>query len=78
MAALKELDTSKWLWKVAHTYGIPVETLRRRVEGKVSVDCRSGPSMVLTTDEKMVFVKYWLTPGMGLGGRTLCKQHTTA
>lgn len=40
------------LRETARMYDVPYETLRRRVEGLVSVDCKPGPSTVLTHDEE--------------------------
>ena len=40
------------LRKTARMYNIPVETLRRRIIGSVSLDCKPGPSTVLTKEEE--------------------------
>ena len=39
--------------EAARLYNLPYETLRRRVVEKVGVDCRSGPSTVLTEYEEL-------------------------
>ena len=44
--------------KAAEMYNIPVETLRRRIIGSVSVDCKPGPSTVLTKEEEECLAKY--------------------
>ena len=44
-------NESMGLRKAARAYNVPVETLRRRVAGVVSIDCRSGPPTVLTLEE---------------------------
>ncbi len=48
------------LREAARTYNVPVETLRRRVTGAVSIDCRPGPGTVLTKEEDAV-VKYLIS-----------------
>ena len=51
-----------------HTYSVPVETLRRRVAGLVSLDCRSGPPTVLTSEEEARLAGYCVTMAdMGFG-----------
>ena len=43
---------SMGLREAARAYNVPVETLRRRVAGIVSVDCKPGPPTVLTSEEE--------------------------
>ena len=40
------------LREAARLYNVPVESLRRRVNGTVHNDCKSGPSTVLTKEEE--------------------------
>ena len=40
------------LREAARKYNVPVETLRRRTAGLVSLNCRPGPPPVLTTEEE--------------------------
>lgn len=42
----------------ARLYNVPVETLRRRVTGSVELDCRPGPSTVLTAEEETKLAEY--------------------
>ena len=42
----------------ARFYNVPVETLRRRVEGKVQLHCRPGPPTVLTEEEEARLAEY--------------------
>ena len=46
------------LRKAARMYNIPVKTLRRRIIGSVSLDCKPGPSTVLTKEEEQCLAKY--------------------
>ena len=47
---------------------MPVETLRRRVNGSVSIDCRPGPSTVLTEEEEEHLANYLVQMSdMGFG-----------
>ena len=39
----------------ARMFDVPLETLRRRVVGSVSIDCKPGPKTVLTTEEDLIF-----------------------
>jgi len=40
------------LREASRKYNVPVETLRRRTAGLVSLDCQSGPPTVLRGQEK--------------------------
>ncbi len=56
------------LREAARTYNVLVETLRRRVTGAVSIDCRPGPGTVLTKEEEDAVVKYLISMcDMGYG-----------
>ena len=56
--------------RAARLYNVPVETLRRRVTGNVDIDCRPGPTTVLTKEEEETIVRYLIQMadmGYGLG-----------
>ena len=46
------------LRKAARLYNVPVETLRRRINGTVSLECKPGPSTILTKEEEECLAKY--------------------
>ena len=49
-------------------HGCIIETLRRRVTGRVDMDCRPGPSTVLTKSEEDEIVRYLIQMAdMGYG-----------
>ena len=48
--AVKNVEDGLGLREAARQYNVPVETLRRRVTGAVSTDCRPGPPTVLTSE----------------------------
>ena len=55
------------LREAARAYNVPVETLRRRVAGIVSLDCRSGSPTVLTSEEEARLGEYCVAmAGSGL------------
>ena len=68
-AALRDVeDGTKGLREAARTYNVPVETLRRRAVGLVSLECRSGPSTVLTREEEEALMNYCIKMSeMGFG-----------
>ena len=41
----------KGLRDAARLYNVPVETLRRRVNGSVTMDCKPGPATLLTKEK---------------------------
>ena len=47
-AAVGSVHKGKGLREASRLYNVPVETLRRRVTGKMEMDCRPGPPSVLT------------------------------
>jgi len=49
---------SKGLRESSRTFNVPVETLRRRVNGMVPVNCRPGPKPVLSEEEEEQLSKY--------------------
>ena len=56
------------LREAARKYNVPVETLRRRTAGLVSLDCRLGRSTVLTTEEEARLAQYCVAMAdMGFG-----------
>jgi hypothetical protein len=49
-------------------YNIPLETLRRRINGTVAVGCRPGPKTVLTEEEETRLATYLIEMSdMGYG-----------
>ena len=44
----------------ARLYNVPLEMLRRRVNGTVAIDCRPGPNTVLTEEEEIKLADYLL------------------
>ena len=54
---------NKGLRQAAQEYGVPVTTLKRRVDDEVAVDSRPGPETVLTTEEEKKLFQY--IPDMG-------------
>ena len=74
------------LREAARAYNVPVETLRRRVAGIVSLGCRSGPPTVLTSEEEARLAEYciamadmlWLdTRGYNGHGIRYCGENWT-
>ena len=57
-AAMQSVEEGKGLREAARLYNVPVESLRRRVLGTVSVDCRPGSPTILTTEEEDQLCKY--------------------
>ena len=56
------------LREASRKYNVPVETLRRRTTGLVSLDCRPGPHTVLTSEEEARLAQYCVTMAdMGFG-----------
>ena len=54
--------------EAARQYNVPVETLRRRVTGAVSTDCRPGPPTVLTSEEETRLAQFLIEMSdMGFG-----------
>ena len=70
VAAVRIVEDGKGLRETARLYNVPVETLRRRVTGSVSLECRPGPPTVLTGEEESRLVRYIVDMadmGFGLG-----------
>ena len=57
-AAMQSVQEGKGLREAARLNNVPVESLRRRVLGTVSVDCRPGPPTILTTEVEDRLCKY--------------------
>ena len=67
-AAVKSVSEGKGLREAGNLYNVPVETLRRRVTGKVDLDCRPGPPTVLTKEEESQIAQYLIQMSeMGYG-----------
>ena len=67
-AAVQSVANGQGLREASWLYNVPVETLRRRVTGKVDIDCRPGPPTVLTPSEEQEIVRYLiLMADMGYG-----------
>ena len=59
---------NKGLRQAAREHGVPVTTLKRRVDDEVAVDSRPGPETVLTSEEEKKLFQYILDMGdMGYG-----------
>ena len=56
--AVKKVAGGLGLRQAARQYNVPVETLRRRVTGAVSTDCRPGPPTVLTSEEETKLAQF--------------------
>ena len=56
--AVAYVQNGHGLREAARLYNVPVETLRRRTSGKVSMECKPGPSNILTKDEEKCLVDY--------------------
>ena len=66
--AVDYVASGKGLREAARFYNVPVETLRRRVNGTVKVGCRPGPVTVLSADEEDRLVAYLINMAdMGYG-----------
>ena len=46
------------LREASRLHGVPVETLRRHVNGMVDIDCKPGPPTIFTSEEEDLLVKY--------------------
>ena len=59
--ALDFVEGGGGLREAARAYNVPEETLRRRVTGTVSIDCRPDPETVHTKEEEDADAKYLVT-----------------
>ena len=67
-AALQDVKGGMNVREAARLCNLPFETLKRRVVGKVGLECRSGPSTVLTKYEKEELASYCVKMAdMGFG-----------
>ena len=68
-AAVKSvLDDNNALRQAARLHNVPIETLRRRVNGSVEMNCKPGPGTVLTEEEEEKLSKYLVQMAdMGFG-----------
>lgn len=64
--SLQELTGEMGQRESARAYNVPVETLRRWVAGIVTLDCRSGPSTLLTSEEEACLAEYCVNDRYGL------------
>ena len=51
-AAYQAVLDGKGLRETSRLYNVPVETLRRRVNGSVGLGCRPGPATILTVEQE--------------------------
>ena len=51
------VENNESLREMCTLYNVPIETLRRRVNGSVALNCRPGPATILT-DEEDLLCKY--------------------
>ena len=56
--ACKAVNNGMSLHEAARKYNVPVETLRRRTAGLVSLDCRPGPPKILMSEEEAHLAEY--------------------
>ena len=69
-------NEGKGLREASRLYDVPVETLRRRVNGLVEMDCRPGPATVLLKEEEDQIYRYLLEMcdmGFGVGRETVMR-----
>ena len=68
LGAVKNVQKGKGLRESARLYNVPVESLRRRVNGTVDVLCRPGPPTILTAEEETCMAQYLIQMAdMGFG-----------
>ena len=66
--AVKAVEAGMSLRQEPEVYNVPVETTRRRVLGKISVDCKPGPATVFSKEEENELVDYVVQmANMGFG-----------
>ena len=67
-AAIKDVENGMGIREASRLYNIPFETVRRRANHVVSMDCRPGPPTVLTSDEECQLATYLIKMvDMGFG-----------
>lgn len=57
-AAVASVEDGMGLRQAARQYDLPVETLRRRVTGAVSMNCKPGPATVLSAEDEEKLASY--------------------
>jgi hypothetical protein len=70
------VEEGKGLREAARLYDIPVETLRRRVNGTVPIECKPGPATILSKDEEDRLCEYLIKMadmGYGLNRETVMR-----
>ena len=71
---------NKGLREAARLYNIPVQTLRRRTDGRVETGCRPGPSTILTDEQEDKLASYLVQMadmGFGLSRDTVMEMAFT-
>ena len=58
VAAYQAVLDGKGLRETSRLYNVPVETLRRRVNGSVGLSCRPGPATILTDEQEDLLCEY--------------------
>ena len=61
--AVAHVQNGNSLREAARLYNVPVETLRRRTTGSVSLECKPGPSIIRTKEEEKCLVDYVILIG---------------
>ena len=75
--AIDDVTThSKGLRQAAREYGVPVTTLKRRIDCSYAADCKPGPPTTLLKEEEEKLVNYIIT--MAQRGFGLCPQEICA
>ena len=65
--AMESVNDGKGLREAARLYNVPVKILRRRVTGKVDIDCHPGPPTVLMKEEETIMCYLVQMADMGYG-----------
>ena len=67
-AAYQAVLDGKGLRETSRLYNVPVETLRRRVNGSVGLGCKPGPATILNNEQEDLLCDYIIKIGnMGFG-----------
>jgi hypothetical protein len=66
--AVKAVEEGNGLREAARMFNVPVESLRRRVNGDIAIDCKPGPKPILTVNEEDAIADYCVRMAeMGFG-----------
>ena len=68
--AVRAVEEGSGLREAGRMFNVPVETLRRRVNGDIPIECRPGPKTILTASEEELIARYCVKMaemGFGLG-----------